>query len=507
MNIYTKDRIKLKNGGGSPLRTFKKFNLLLLAIMFLAVLISIFFIHQQQHSATSFSSSSSPLEREELITDQACTGDGCNGWSMNKSRIVRTSNGNIFAAYLAPGSGYSSREFRLMWRTPTGWQQILSGNAGREPINLLLGPNDQLDLITWPDGFPQLIQSKQASGRLTFTTSPIPGDWITDDHPYAVAGISPNGTIYVLRTGRDIPGKYYWSYLTPDNHWHFKMTTMDYRYTYPFILPTDSGDLTVVGTRDVLWSELGYTRPPGSFNYVYNAIKYFHFTNAASQPLSERLVKEEVPTEGYPMVEAIARDVYVDTQGRTHILYTLQGTDSQGQYIGRHAIIQNGTVVSDTALAVHFPDRARIIQDTTGRFYIFTAAGNSLYLYPGSITDIDGTQLDPDIILPLHYSASCDNGNCQSPHIAAPRGGTPLANYVDGVYNSGQGEQWVYFRLRLQTIPSLFPASKANRTSQANLLLLRIASRRRLYFIHRIASQKHTHCSHGSQHRFLSAVV
>jgi len=71
--------------------------------------------------------------------------------------------------------------------------------------------------------------------------------------------------------------------------------------------------------------------------------------------------------------------------------------------------------------------------------------GGYLTVYPGAAGDTDGTQFDSPVNIPLQIPYSY----CQAPHLTVPRGGTPLADYIDGFYEAGSCEQLVYFRLRL----------------------------------------------------------
>src|SRR5712692_7534840 len=311
------------------------------------------------------------LERLELVTDQALDENVPNGWGYHKSRIVRTLSGDIFVVYNTAGKGISSREWRLVRRSPTGeWTQINQGNAGVEPINILRGPQDELNLFTWPDagGTLQYIHSTD-DGR-TFTTSTIPGSWKAEQG-YSGSGINAEGNMAVFQTDGDHPGHFLWAYYTPnDQQWHFHNNQLDYRYTYAYFMPGENNDLTITGMRDVEWSELGYQSVPESFGYVFNAIKYFYISNVFNPTLTGLLIKEEPPgVSGCSRSNCTSEltylvDSYVDTEGCTHILY------DDAYSGGHHAIVQNGVLIKDVPLRVANSFKSRIIQDTTGRFYI-----------------------------------------------------------------------------------------------------------------------------------------
>jgi hypothetical protein len=249
----------------------------------------------------------------------------------------------------------------------------------------------------------------------------------------------------VVQTDGYQPGHFFWAYYSHStNQWQFHDSQIDYRYTYGYYIPGTNGDLTITGVRDVPSTVAGGSDPN---SYVFDIIKYFHTTSVTNPNLSEVIVKQDSSGNagGHIAITTWISDTYIDTQGRTHILYDDNGT-------GYNAIIQNGAIVKDVPLQVGDDYKVRMIQDTTGKFYLLDLNGSSLDVYPASVGDTDGTQFDPAVSLSLEQYPSCPDGSsCQAPHLAVPRGGTPLADYVDGVYNSGQGEQWVYFRVNLRT--------------------------------------------------------
>jgi hypothetical protein len=119
--------------------------------------------------------------------------------------------------------------------------------------------------------------------------------------------------------------------------------------------------------------------------------------------------------------------------------------------LAHHAIIQNGQVIKDVLVKVPDPYRDRIIQDTSGRFYILGMHEGSsrLSIQAGTARDTDGTQLAPPVSINLGSQYPLTGWGTF--RIASPRTGTPLANYVDGHYQSGNSI--IYFRIKLTDTP------------------------------------------------------
>lgn len=386
------------------------------------------------------------VERVEVVANDAATGDGGNVWGGHQTRIVRTAQG-LFTVYTVPGTDPLHRQWRLAQRTATGWQVVAQGASGREPANLLAAPDGQLFVIAWPDGLPQLWSShpeqEQATGKLTFTAQAVPGAWNQSNWPYAAAGISLGGDLCLLQSSGEKPGQFLWTYRrVTEARWHFQQTPLDYRYCYTYVLPGTEGQLSFVSTRDVLWQTLNLKRPEQAFNYVFNAIKYWHSSDTLQAPLTELRINEARPTATYPDVLCNAQlDAYVDTQWRTHVLYTYRGDQTQGKQTVRHAVLEAGQVIKDVALPEQGGSFWRIIQDTKGRFYLLASQGLVF-----AATSEDGTALGAPVVMDLHGYAVEYSGIT----LAAPRCGVPLADWVDAAFPSGHEKQWIYFRLRLR---------------------------------------------------------
>ncbi len=58
------------------------------------------------------------------------------------------------------------------------------------------------------------------------------------------------------------------------------------------------------------WQTLGYEQPPNTFDYVFNAFRYWTAVNI-NQPLEELVFVEEAPTPEFPFVDCRAmNDVF-----------------------------------------------------------------------------------------------------------------------------------------------------------------------------------------------------
>lgn len=383
------------------------------------------------------------LESLEQVTDQAEPGDAGNAWGGHQTRIVRTRRG-VFTAYTVAGQGYKAKEWRLAQRTANGWSVVGRGIAGREPVNLLQGPDDTLYLTAWPEGHPHLWTSRPGQGGLTFTDTAIPGDWGQTDWPYQAAAMSADGFLYLLASGGEKPGSFNWTrYSVRDGAWSFHSTPTDYRFCYTYVVPGPARELSLVSTRDVRWESLGYTQPAGAFGYVFNAVGAWFTPDVGRDPLHALLVREEPPTAQQPAPYCNAQtDAYRDTGGRLHVLYWLRGANTGGKEETRHVILRDGQVLQDVPLPPDAGHYCRLIQDAGGDFYLITASTDQLLVYRSS----DAIGWGAPVRLSLQGYRVAYSGIA----IAAPRCGTPLSNIVDGVFPAGQENQWIYFRLRLK---------------------------------------------------------
>jgi hypothetical protein len=433
---------------------------------------------KQQKSITTFTPPSQPnfgpsqpgkptLDRLEQVTDQAFGPNSNdyvpNSWGVHKSRIIRTSNGDIFTVYTSEGTDENNREWHLMLRNSNGgWVEVNHGNAGVEPINILRGLHDEIHLFAWPGNNGQPVHLKSTNLGKTFASENLAGQWI-QDQGYSGCSINDQGDIVFFETGSNKPGQFFWTYYNPNtNRWQFHTTSIDYRYTYAFFFPGDDGDLTITAMRDVLRPTLGFA-PSSDFNYIFNAIKYFYISDVNNPTLTQILVAQAQPRNDTDYDITYITDSYIDTQGNVHILYS-------NMYDGpHHAIIQNGKVIKDVKMNISAAaNKMRIIQDTQGHFYILSVSnsGNYLDIYPGTANDTDGTQLEPAVKINIaKYPGCTDDDFCHPPTFTEPRVGDALSDYIDGTYGNFNKE--IYFRILLRSSNN----SAAATTSPAALLI------------------------------------
>jgi len=397
------------------------------------------------------------LQALELVTDQAFSQDDNyipNSWGVQKNRFVRTSTGDFFTIYNTEGT-HANRTWHLVHKAPGGnWQEIKSGNAGSEPINILRGPNDEIHLFAWPGTKGQLQHVVSTDLGKTFKTEMLAGDWnVNDEQGYSGSGTNALGNIVFFQTGADKPGVFNWIYYSPETrHWTFHKNIIDYRYTYAFFMPGYQNDLTIAAVRDVRRQEVGYQPASKSdFDYVFDNIKYFHINDVRQDTvtLDQTEVKQVEPQNRDDYDLTYLTDAYIDTAGRTHILYN-------NLYDGpHHAIIQSGKVVTDVKIpniSNGAGQKMRIIQDSLGHFYIITIDDNgSLIVDTANADDTDGTQMGTITKFDVGDNPGCNDNDdfCHSPTFTTPRNGHKLSDTIDGVY--GHRNKEIYFRINLRS--------------------------------------------------------
>jgi hypothetical protein len=422
------------------------------------------------------------VERVELVTDQALGGDSGNSWGGHQSRIVRTQDG-LFTVYItgqpgrveaqkSSGDGFH-RMWKLAMREETGWQVVAEGEAGRQPAHLLASPDGRLHVLAWPDGMPRWWSGKlDAKGAIVMRATAVPGPWVKNDWSYSGAGISTTGDLALVQSAPEevVPGRFLWGYLPAVGaEWTTGATPVKERHTYSYVFPDAGGRLAFTSNRNVPFKDMGYTRESTfhPFGYVFNRMALWTTEDVGAAPMRELQIAESVPSAEYPEVAACGScvDSYIDTHGRLHALYFFLGPETKGRQRLRHSIIQNQKVVKTVELPDDIsgsfswledrPRYGRIIQDTGGRFYLLGTKA----IVPADSDD--GTVLDKPIPLDLKGYQVEYSGMA----LAAPRGGTPLADFVDAVFPSGaiQGEpavnvlpagagtKVVHVRIRLKT--------------------------------------------------------
>ena len=401
------------------------------------------------------------LEEVSLVTDSAAVGNFHNAWGGHQTRIVRTSNGDVYTTYLVDAAGDSpnDREFRLARKSPAGWEVIGGGAVFGEPVQLVRGPDDELTVVGWL-GKGKMAMWTLAPGTEELIRSDIPGSWHEGDPAYSAVGISRQGTIYLFASdgagGSRPDGLFQWArYVRDERRWSdlFEVT-MDYRYTYGYVLPGDGGDLHVVANRDVVWSALGHDPGLDPGTYAFNAIGYWHSGDSEVEELTRTIVHEESPTEAYPAPDTFNNykgDAYRDAAGRTHVVYLLRGATTGGEEQLWHAIIEAGEVTYNARLDVDGGRGGVLTEDSRGRLYLLTYAmdgspEDTMAVYAAA--DERGTRWEAPVRIQLGGYIIRYSGVT----IAAPRGGTGLADYVDGAFPAGDDNdnEWVHFRIRLR---------------------------------------------------------
>jgi hypothetical protein len=349
--------------------------------------------------------------------------------------------------------------WKLAVRTDAGWKVLAEGKSGREPVNLMAAPDGRLHVIAWPDGRPHLWSGTFSDGQLAIKEETIPGRWSGGGWQYASAGISTNGDIAFLESSGAVPGTFNWGYRPAGaDRWQTGTTPVKERHCYSYVLPESGGKLSFTSTRDVLTGAMGYQRSSTSHSlgYVFNRVACWTTDDVFNKPMTEFTVDEAIPSKEFPEVWACGTcvDTYVDTRGRLHVLYFFMGPDTKGKQCIRHAIVENGKVTKTVQLPEEIngcfarpgekergkPMFCRMIQDSTGRFYLIGTTA----IVPADAED--GTTLDKPVTLDLKGYEVEYSGIA----IAAPRGGTPPADFVDGVFPTGKGTQVVYLRIKLK---------------------------------------------------------
>ncbi len=385
----------------------------------------------------------------EVVTKNAAAFNPKGG---NPTRIVRTQDG-VFTAYIVEHNGDFDHEWRLAKRQSDGiWAVIAQGDAGTFPVNLLASPDGTLHVIGWSNGIGTMWSGKPKDGKLVMTSTIIP-DAVQGDYPYPVAGIDASGNICVLSVVPNKPdpfikGKFAEAefrcafYMPSKSQWVTQTYEVDYRYTYAYVFPSPDGQLSLVATRDVLWSVLGYTQPPGTFDFVFNAIRYWRTNDVSFETIQVLSFAEEIPTDQYPDPFLKIQDAYLDTKDRMHILYEKSGATTGGGSQTRHRIVSaSGTTLFDEKLPKAAGQFCRIFQDSQERFYLLGSLG---LLYP---MDQEGQSIGDPMKLDLEGHELLQGVGQGQYGLSVPRTGTPLSDVMDVGFVSEDGKSWYYFQL------------------------------------------------------------
>lgn len=155
---------------------------------------------------------------------------------------------------------------------------------------------------------------------------------------------------------------------------------------------------------------------------------------------------------------ASAEDAYVDTLGNTHVLMSVSDASTRGDYENDQLVISPNGAVQDVAYgSVPYPNLSRIVQDPSGRFWIYSVGPNLTnhhrcdVFIAAAAAGTDGTVLGPATVIALssRYDCSSETRN----YDVSTRSGTAPANYIDGVVATNGGADWVHYRIALPPAP------------------------------------------------------
>lgn len=380
----------------------------------------------------------------EVITNEAVVGDGDNSWGPNICRIVRTDDG-VFTTYNSGNDNFLGREWHLMKRVKNGWKEIAKGKSGREPVNLLASPDGELHIIAYPEYQATMFSGKPSGDSIKLNSQIIPGMKQTT-HPYNSASIDNYGNVYVLSSDGGSKGEkgiYRWAlFHSKKKQWQVRVSQFDYRYCYNYIFPQIDKSIIIASTRDVTWNSLGFEKPTGVFNYIFNAYGIWH--SSSFDNFLERIVfNNELPTEKYPYVLCFIRnDAYIDDKNNIHILSVRLGQTTKGAMENYHSVYsKNGTLLFEQVLQSSIGNFRRIFQDDLNRIFIIDSQGSLCLLDTKDYSikesvrlDFQGKKVTSDLFLTV------------------PRSGSKKSKMVDIVFPSDEGKSWIYFNLDLSKI-------------------------------------------------------
>lgn len=422
----------------------------------------------------------------DQVTGQASSSYSANAWGANGNRLVRGRNGDLYTVYIAAGPDSQHFRWVLATRPAAGkrWRTLASGLTAHQPGNppsVLIDSTGTVYVVAispWNSagaGAPEIWDS------VTRRTTVIPGHWVTGrtmlraSSMYPAAGIDARGDLYVWenvlcpdfrypRGGRlrchnvDVPGTVYWAFRAAGQRaWRSHQWVTRFRYAYDFLLGASAHNLTVVGTRDIL--QAPYEAPyacPSRNHYCFDQTIVAHWSNVNVGPSSLIVARTANTAPGYRGDHrASAEDAYVDTMGRTHVLVTVDDAATGGRFQNHELVIDpNGHVNDVTYYAVPYPNFSRVLQDPSGQFWVYSVGPSlsdrhrcEVFIASAGPGSSDGTDFGPTtkLALPPRFDCSSETRN----YDAAPRSGSGLAYFIDGVLATNGGATWVHYRIAL----------------------------------------------------------
>jgi hypothetical protein len=415
-----------------------------------------------------------------------------NGWGSHGARITRASDGALYTTYLTANPDPNLVDWTLASRPSAGgqWHAVTGGMTEKNnPPQVLSGPGGTVYVISLSTGTSTLKGAPEIWNSTSRLTEPIPGHWLSDStcaHGqfhcleqssalYIAAGIDSAGDITFMEdvpcstvtssdgsapkcVSADVPGTYDWAYRrATDGQWAFHRWVTPYRQAYNFLLPRPSA-MTVVGTRDILSHEAGVR----CASYCFDQVRWANWPRLTSTP-TPLVVRA---ASGSPYL-ASAEDAYRDTRGNTHILYSLHDGSDGGTYTNRHMIVSpRGAILKDVTSPVPYVNLSRILQDASGRFWIYSVGPGvnnrcTIRIAGGTRVDHDGTSFSP--VTELRMRQDCRE--IERNFDAAPRLGAAMTNTIDGVFAANLGKTWVHYRIKLPPLARIktpAPLSRVN---------------------------------------------
>ena len=399
------------------------------------------------------------IDSLQLVTDQAepSMADG-NRWGGHQCRVIRNRFG-LFTAYTSTQTHASlfPREWHLMQQTGGGWTQIAHAPSGKEPVNLMSGPDGQIYIVAWPFKTPVLWEAapdKQgqlpfSNGTLTMIDWPVPGNWDPWHWPYNSTAIDDQGRLLILQTTTvHKPGEFRMSLYDPAKRALLRTfaITMPLRHCYTYILPRGL-ELWMASIQDVrIRADLGKQPTKALEKFAFNAVTVWHSDDYTARDPQAILYKEShYDEQDNPRADLRIQDAYLDTHGLLHVLYHYRSGETNHSGQMWHMVLDRSGKVLRDARRPGMECYCRMIQDSRGRHYILCSSGQGGAKIAAAI-DEAGLEYTDFVPLDLGPYKVTYSGFAW----ADPRTGVGLSDSVDVVFPAGQGEQWVYFRLRLR---------------------------------------------------------
>ena len=214
---------------------------------------------------------------------------------------------------------------------------------------------------------------------------------------YAVTSIDEeNGRIFALVNCCDKPGYMEWSLFDMKTcTWSdLRAVKIDYRYCYSYIVPDGNGGFHIFNQRDVtvgsVKTDIGKSVESSARNthtswydnnMLFDEWDYFHIANAEVDELNEQFAVEpatyEVAKGLYPDFSADSSDVFMDSKGYLHFIYTGHENLTYGNRFvhvvydvsGATAVEVNRQTFNCASTSMH-NFYGRCYEDTEGNFYV-----------------------------------------------------------------------------------------------------------------------------------------